>query len=102
MSKIQEDWSEGTVDLEDLSDLAAIMGAHHAAVWNQALTLNGQNTRDVVLEDIELGGGFDLFRRELITASEMDFAVQRADYEWFVAELQRSGPLLGLDVVGRW
>ena len=102
MSKVQEDWSEGKEDLDDLSDLAAVMGAHHAGVWNQALTLNGQNTRDVVLEDIALGGGFDVFRRELITVSEMDFAVQRADYEWFVAELNRSGSLLALDVVGVW
>ena len=62
-------------------------------------TLNGKNTRDVVFEDIELGGGFAVFVREMLTVSELDFVVQRADYEWFTAELQRSGPLLGLDVV---
>ena len=59
--KIQEDWNDGNIDVQDLCDLAAVMGAHHAGVWNQAQTVNGQNTRDVVLEDIALGGGFEAF-----------------------------------------
>ena len=32
----------------------------------------------------------------------MNFEVQQADYDWFMAELERSGPLLGLDLVGEW
>jgi len=71
-------------------------------VWNGAPTLSGRNTGRVVLEDIQLGGGFEAFTREMLTVTEEDFAVQRADYEWFVAELERTGPLLGLDAVGGW
>ena len=83
-------------------DFAHVMGHHHATVWNEARTLSGKSTRAVILEDIQMGGGFEVFRHELSTVSEEDFAVQRADYQWFVAELERSGPLLGLDAVGVW
>lgn len=100
--KIQEDWDDGKLDADDLIDLGLVMGAHHASVWNGAPTLSGSNTGRVVLEDIQLGGGFEAFTREMLTVTEEDFAVQRADYEWFVAELERTGPLLGLDAVGGW
>lgn len=102
VSKIQEDWSDGTLETNDLVDFAHVMGHHHATVWNEARTLSGKSTRTVILEDIQIGGGFEVFRHELSTVSEEDFAVQRADYQWFVAELERSGPLLGLDAVGVW
>ena len=100
--KIQEDWADGKIAAADLIDLALVMGAHHASVWNDASTLGGRSTRLVVLEDIQLGGGFEAFTREMLTVSEEDFAVQRADYVWFLNELNHTGPLLGLDVVGVW
>ena len=98
--KIQEDWEEEKIDTDDLIDLAFVMGAHHASVWNGAPTFSGLVARVVVLEDIQQGGGFEAFTREMLTISEEDFAVQRADYVWFVNELERTGPLLGLDVIG--
>ena len=102
VSKIQEDWDDGNLSVDDLKDLAAVMGAHHASVWRGTQTLSGESAGAVILEDIALGGGFDVLNTEMMSISASDFVVQKADYAWFLAELERSGPLLGLDVVGEW
>ena len=102
VSKIQEDWDDGSLSVDDLKDLATVMGAHHASVWKGTQTLSGESAGAVILEDIALGGGFDVLNTEMMSISEVDFVVQKADYDWFLAELERSGPLLGFDLVGEW
>ena len=102
VSKIKEDWDDGDLSVEDLIDLAVVMGAHHAFVWRDTQTWSGESVRNVILEDITLGGGFDRLSAELIGVSKADVVVQQTDYDWFVTELERSGPLLGLDVMGEW
>ena len=71
------------------------MGAHQASVWRETQTLSGKSAGAVILEDIALGGGFNVLNAEMISVSE-------ADYNWCLAELEGSGPLLGLDVMGEW
>ena len=45
------------------------MGAHHASVWRGTQTLNGESAGVVILEDIALGGGFDVLYTEMMSIS---------------------------------
>ena len=102
VSKIQEDWNDGTLNVVDLTDLASVMGSHHALVWRSTNTLQGRNSGLVIQEDIGLGGGFEVFTSEMLSVSDDDYQVLQADYQWFQRELERTGPLLGLDAMGGW
>ena len=60
------------------------MGSHQASQWSDTQTLSGKSAGAVILEDIALGGGFDVLNAEMVSVSEADFVVQKADYTWFL------------------
>lgn len=100
--KIQDDWNDGKYAEQDLIDVAIIMGALNAQIATRSRTLNGQNVHQVIIEDIELGGGESIFFEEMVESALIEHQQQQEDYEWFVDELNHSGPLLGLDVMEEW
>ncbi len=100
--KVREDWLNGEIDAIDVQDLAMVMGAHHAFIWGRATVFDGRSVQAVVNEDIQMGGGFDILREELVEMSAVDVTVQSQDFVWFVDVLERRGPLLGFDVLRAW
>ena len=100
VSKIQEDWTDGRYDEYDLADLAYVMGGMMALKAHQSRVLSGRSSAEVILEDLNIGGGFDVLIQEMVEQSRVDAVQLFHDYEWFVQELRRSGPMLGFDVLG--
>ena len=68
--------------------------AHH-----QSTALNGRASHEVVLEDIVLGGGWDVLEAEMKSHSELDADWVESDFVLFNRMLKEEGPLLGFELI---
>ena len=75
VSKIQEDWTDGRYDEYDLADLANVMGGMMALKAHQSRVLSGRSSAEVILEDLYIGGGFDVLIQEMVEQSRVDGTV---------------------------
>lgn len=92
--KAWEEWSVG--DSTAFAGMALCMGRVVGRAHGQGRTLQGEPTGEVVLLDIELGGGVEALQDELWSHYQADLAQQEVDYALFLELLASEGPLLGV------
>ena len=96
LDKIAEGWHEGDYALQEMTGLAMGMGWLIGRAHHQSTALNGRASHEVVLEDIMLGGGWDVLEAEMKSHSELDADWIESDFVLFNRILKQEGPLLGL------
>jgi uncharacterized protein (DUF2252 family) len=84
---------------DDVAAFGETVGRALASAHARGFTLDGAPSLGVIAADLEAGGGHDVFVAERVRDATADLATLRGDFALFEALLDRSGPLLGAEVL---
>jgi len=84
---------------DDLAALGESVGRALAGAHARGTTLDGAPSLGVIADDLAAGGGPDAFADERVRDATTDLATLRADLSLFQTLLDRSGPLLGAEIL---